>query len=81
MSRNAGNWRIAPLNSVPTDPMVLCRAAHAVASVNNDIDSGMAFVDRALKVNPSLPLAWYVSGWLNYARVNPEWRPSIWSER
>ena len=53
------------------DPLVLCRAAHAVASVNNDIDSGMAFVDRALKVNPSLPLAWYVSGWLRLFQGKP----------
>jgi adenylate cyclase len=46
------------------DTAALSKAAHAVASVACDIDSGAAFIERALKLNPNLSTAWYVSGWI-----------------
>lgn len=46
------------------DAAVLARAAHSIASVVGDVDSGASFIDRALKLNPKLPAAWYVSGWI-----------------
>jgi TolB-like protein len=46
------------------DAVALSKAAHAIASVAGDIDSGAAFIDKALALNPNLPAAWYVSGWI-----------------
>jgi TolB-like protein len=46
------------------DAVALSKAAHAIASVGGDVDSGAVFVDRALKINPNLAAGWYVSGWI-----------------
>lgn len=46
------------------DAHTLSKAAHAIASVVGDLDSGAVFVDQALKANPNLGTAWYVSGWI-----------------
>jgi TolB-like protein len=54
------------------DGMALAKAAHALASVARDIDAGMVFIERALKLNPSLAMAWYVSGWIRLFRGEPE---------
>jgi TolB-like protein len=54
------------------DAAALSKAAHAIASVAQDIDSGAVFIDRALKLNPKLPAAWYVSGWMRLLLGEPE---------
>jgi tetratricopeptide (TPR) repeat protein len=43
--------------------LILTRAAHAISVLGDDVDSGAVLVDRALKLNPLLDDAWYVSGW------------------
>ena len=45
------------------DPAALARGGHALAFVVGDLDTGTAFVDRALELNPNLAVAWYLSGW------------------
>jgi tetratricopeptide (TPR) repeat protein len=46
------------------DALTLSKAAHAIASVVGDVDSGAVFIDQALRTNPNLGAAWYVSGWI-----------------
>jgi TolB-like protein len=46
------------------DPVALCKGGHAIAFVAHDLDTGVAFVDRALVLNPNLALAWHLSGWV-----------------
>lgn len=46
------------------DALTLSKAAHAIAAVVGDLDSGAVFVDQALRANPNLGAAWYVSGWI-----------------
>ena len=43
--------------------LTLTRAAHAITVLGDDVDSGAVLIDRALKLNPLLDDAWYVSGW------------------
>jgi TolB-like protein len=54
------------------DAAALAKAAHAIAYVARDIDSGALFIERALKLNSSLAVAWYVSGWIRLFRGAPE---------
>jgi TolB-like protein len=54
------------------DAAALTRAAHAIASVAGDIDSGFVFVEQALRHNRNLAPAWYVSGWLRIFRGEPQ---------
>ena len=46
------------------DAVALSKAAHAIASVVGDIDSGAIFIEQALRLNPNLAAGWYVSGWI-----------------
>lgn len=46
------------------DAVAMSQAAHAIASVGGDLDSGAIFVEEALRSNPNLSLAWYVNGWI-----------------
>src|SRR5262245_55543131 len=43
--------------------LTLTRAAHAISVLGDDVDGGAVLADRALKLNPLLDDAWYVSGW------------------
>jgi len=43
--------------------LTLTRAAHAISVLGNDVDGGAVLAERALKLNPLLDDAWYVSGW------------------
>jgi TolB-like protein len=43
--------------------LTLTRAAHAISVLDNDVDGGAVLAERALKLNPLLDDAWYVSGW------------------
>jgi TolB-like protein len=56
----------------PGDAIALSKAAHALASVVRDIDSGAAFIDQALLLNPNLAAGWYVSGWVRVFCGEPE---------
>lgn len=46
------------------DAGTIARAAHATASVAGDVDSGAVLAEQALRLNPNLAIAWYVSGWI-----------------
>jgi adenylate cyclase len=46
------------------DPRVLGRAAMVLGRFGDEIDSGLALIDRALALNPSYADGWYHSGWL-----------------
>jgi TolB-like protein/tetratricopeptide (TPR) repeat protein len=54
------------------DAVALTRAAHAIASVVGDVDSGLVFIEQALRQNPNLSAAWYVSGWMRMFLGQPE---------
>ena len=54
------------------DAVALARGGHALAFLIGDIDSGIAFVDRALTLNPNLAAAWYLSGFLRVFRGEPD---------
>lgn len=46
------------------DAVALARSGHALAHLAGDFDSGIALVDRALVLNPSLATAWFLAGFL-----------------
>lgn len=46
------------------DAVTLTKAAHAISSLAGDLDSGIALIEQALRSNPHLAAAWYVSAWL-----------------
>jgi adenylate cyclase len=50
------------------DAVALSRGGHALAWFVRDIDSGAAFIDRALVLNPNLAAAWNLSGWVRAYR-------------
>ena len=54
------------------DAVTLTKAAHAIASVVGDVDSGFVFIEQALRHNPNLAAGWYVSGWLRLFLGEPE---------
>jgi tetratricopeptide (TPR) repeat protein len=46
------------------DPNVLSSAGFTLAYFGEDIDVGIAFLDRALRLNPSCAGRWAAEGWL-----------------
>lgn len=46
------------------DAVALTRAGHALAHLAGEIDGGIALLDRAKLLNPSLAPAWFLSGFL-----------------
>ncbi len=54
------------------DALALSKAAHVLASVVGDVDSGVACIDQALLLNPNLATGWYVSGWIRIFLGEPE---------
>lgn len=54
------------------DAVTLARAAHALASVVGDFDSGVALIEQARRLSPNLSLGWYVSGWIRIFLGQPE---------
>ena len=50
------------------DAVALSRGGHALGFLVGDLDSGVAFVDRALLLNPNLAAAWVLSGLLRFFR-------------
>jgi hypothetical protein len=54
------------------DEVALAMGRYALAFVGGEQDIGSAYVDRALKLNPNLPSAWYADAWLRIWRGEPE---------
>jgi tetratricopeptide (TPR) repeat protein len=54
------------------DAVALCFGGFGLAYVVGDLDDGAAMTDRALVVNPNLPVAWLCSGWVRTFRGEPE---------
>jgi TolB-like protein len=63
-------WRAVELGK--DDAVALARAGHAIALLIGDLDSGAAYVDRALMLDPNLARGWYASGWIRNYRGEPE---------
>ncbi len=54
------------------DAVVLARGGHALSHFTGDIAGGIAFLDRALALNPNLATAWFISGFLRIWHGDPE---------
>jgi len=54
------------------DAFALCWAGNALAYVAGELDDGVAFIDRALALNPNLARAWNLSGWARIWLGQPE---------
>ena len=54
------------------DATVLCFAGYALAYVVGDLDDGDAFLDRALVINPNLPVGLTGSGWVKVWLGDPD---------
>jgi TolB-like protein len=63
-------WRAVELGK--DDAVALARGGHALALLVGVVDSGVAFIDRALALDPNLARAWYASGWVRVYRGEPE---------
>src|SRR5258707_5404513 len=46
------------------DALALAKAAHAISAVGGDVEGGASLIGRAIRLNPHLTAAWYVSGWI-----------------
>jgi len=54
------------------DAAALCWGGFALAYVAYELNDGIAYLDRALLLNPNLAAAWYVSAWLRVYFGEPE---------
>jgi TolB-like protein/DNA-binding SARP family transcriptional activator/Tfp pilus assembly protein PilF len=54
------------------DAVALSCGGFALAYVCGELDAGIAFIDRALLLNPNLATAWIVSGWVRVWLGQPE---------
>ncbi len=54
------------------DAVALSKAAHAIFYLEADVESAVAFIDQALRLNPNLAAAWYVSGWVRICLGEPD---------
>jgi adenylate cyclase len=54
------------------DAVALAASGLALADVVGDLDSGAAFVDRALGLNPNLTTTWFFGGWLKLWLGDPD---------
>jgi TolB-like protein len=50
------------------DAVALARGGHAIAHLAGDLDGGVAYIDRALILNPNLAAAWFLSGFVRVWR-------------
>ena len=46
------------------DPTALWSGGHSLAYLAGEVETGAAYIDRAVALNPNLAIAWSVSGWL-----------------
>lgn len=84
--RKTNGWMADPVHETPEcarlarravelgrdDGVALARGGHALAYVANELDDGIAFIQRALEINPNLALAWYASGWVRIYLGDPD---------
>ena len=54
------------------DAVALARGGHALSHFTRDVESGIAFLDKALTLNPNLATAWFISGFLRIWRGDPD---------
>jgi TolB-like protein len=54
------------------DAVALARGGHALAHLAGEVDDAIAFVDRALALNPNLAAPWYLGGFLRVFRGESE---------
>lgn len=54
------------------DAVALTRAGHALAHLAGDLDGGVALLDRAKVLNPNLAAAWFLGGFLQVWRGDPD---------
>src|SRR5690606_29473572 len=54
------------------DAVALTRAGHALAHLADDVDGGIALLDRAKLLNPNLASAWLLGGFLRAWRGDPD---------
>jgi TolB-like protein len=54
------------------DAVALTRGGHALAHLVGDLDGGIAFIDKALVLNPNLAAAWFLGGFLRTVRGDPD---------
>ena len=54
------------------DAVALTRGGHALAHLAGDLDGGIALLDRAVLLNPSLASAWFLGGFLRAFHGEPD---------
>ena len=54
------------------DAVAMCTAGFALAHVVGELDEGAAHIERALRLNTNLALAWHLSGWVAAYRGDTE---------
>jgi TolB-like protein len=54
------------------DAVALTRGGHALAHFENDFDSGVGLLDRALVLNPNLAAAWFLGAYLRVLSGEPD---------
>lgn len=54
------------------DAIALARGGHSLAHLAGDLDGGIAYIDRALALNPNLAAAWHLGGFLRVFRGEPD---------
>ena len=69
-------WRAGELGR--DDAVALARGGHALGFLVGDLDTGAAFVDRAILLNPNLATAWVLSGLLRFYRGETDVAINTW---
>ena len=54
------------------DAVALARGGHALANFVGDLDGGLALIDKALLLNPNLAAAWFLGGFVQIMRGEPD---------
>jgi tetratricopeptide (TPR) repeat protein len=62
--------RAAELGGDDADALV--KAGYVLARVVGELEGGIAYIDRALALNPNLATAWHYSGWTKMWQGRPE---------
>ena len=62
----------------PDDAVALARGGHALAYVLGEFNSGAAFTDQALVLNPNFAVGWMLSGLVKFMLVNRKRQLSVW---
>jgi TolB-like protein len=54
------------------DAVALARGGHALANFVGDLDSGIALIDKVMLLNPNLAGAWFLGGFVQIMRGEPD---------